>query len=207
MIQQNRFSCQDHLSFSLHPRVLKTNKIKLCCYLNIFSFSKIFGPFPLIFWLQVMMKYLPVSKRHFFFPFPAGLFWQGLYHKAPRRRREDHPAQGTHAGTGTIFQVQKNIATLSGFISSQYKHQIKLIHSEAKIFGTGDLNTFKQKTRGRWARRLWQVIHFMGCEVKLSWKYINFVFSIYYPTDILLCFKPAIHFWHFELCLPSKFQR
>lgn len=115
--------------------MLKNNKIKLCCYLNIFfCFPKIFGPFPFFLWLKVMIKHLPISKRHSFFPPPAGLFWQGLYHKAPRRRREDHPAQGTHAGTGTIFQVQKNIATLSGFISSQSKDQIQLIHSEAKDF-------------------------------------------------------------------------
>lgn len=51
-----------------------------------------------------------------------------------------------------------------------------------------------------------QAIHLMGCEVKLSYKYINFVVPIYYPIETLPHFEPAIHFWHFELCLPSKFQ-
>lgn len=88
---------------------------------------------------------------------------------------------------------------MSGFISS---YQIHLIRSEANNFDTGDL-----KNGGDGQGVYEQAIHLMGCEVKLSSKYISLVVSIYYPVDILLCFKLAVHFWHFELCLPSKYQR
>lgn len=59
------------------------------------------------------------------------------------------------------------------------------------VIQTEGLNTFKQKTRGRWARRLWQVTHLMGCEVKLS-TLISFTTFVIQLTSCCVSSLPLI---------------